>query len=134
MKKIALTGLLIAGVVGLGFGLRSQLVVVPTPVPQINEVRKPVTLMIDFGDFIATRSVEMTSSLTAYSSLLTEDEFTLDTQKYDFGVFVKSINGYESGKDKAWIYFVNGKLGDMAADKYFVKPGDKVEWKYVKPQ
>ena len=41
--------------------------------------------------------------------------------------------GTENTKDLSWIYFVNGKSGEVAADKYELKNGDKVEWKYMKP-
>lgn len=57
----------------------------------------------------------------------------LETKQYDFGVFVESINGFKSASKKSWIYFVNGKSGNIAADKYVLMPGDKVEWKYITP-
>jgi hypothetical protein len=44
-----------------------------------------------------------------------------------------TIGGKTNTKDKVWIYLINGKSGDMAADKYILKPEDKIEWKYLKP-
>ena len=50
------------------------------------------------------------------------------------GVFVKSIDGLEGGTDdKWWQYWVNDKLGEVAADKKMVEPGDKIEWKFEIP-
>ena len=75
--------------------------------------------------------------VTAFSILeeaADKKSLTLDTKKYDFGVFVNSINGEVSSADKAWIYFVNGASGQVAADQYELAPGDKVEWKYVVPE
>lgn len=73
---------------------------------------------------------------TAYSlldKLATERGWTLQAQKYDFGVFVQSIDGSESTADMAWIYFVNGESGNVAADQYQLDRGDIVEWKYIAP-
>jgi len=81
-------------------------------------------------------SKEFNSEQTAYSlleSIASENSLELKTQQYDFGVFIKSIDDFESGADKAWIYFVNGESGQIAADQYKVKPGDNVEWKYITP-
>lgn len=50
-----------------------------------------------------------------------------------YGVFVESIMGIKNGDDgKYWQYYVNDKLGDVAADKKEVKSGDKVEWRFEK--
>ncbi len=47
-----------------------------------------------------------------------------------YGIFVESIGGIKNGTDgKYWQYYINGALGDVAADKKEVKAGDKVEWK-----
>ncbi len=99
---------------------------------QVEQVDR-VELTVDFGDGkISTKSAEFGEELSVYTLLTKQDEFQLETKQYDFGVFVKSIDGYESTAFKAWVYFVNGKSGDIAADKYALKVGDKVEWKYLK--
>ncbi len=47
-----------------------------------------------------------------------------------YGIFVESIGGIKNGTDgKYWQYYINGTLGDVAADKKEVKAGDKVEWR-----
>lgn len=57
----------------------------------------------------------------------------LKTKQFDFGIFVESIGDKKSTKEFAWLYFVNGKAGTVAADKYELHDGDHVEWKYIKP-
>lgn len=52
---------------------------------------------------------------------------------YSFGVFIESIGGVKNGDDgKYWQYYVNDKLGEVAADKQELKAGDKVEWRFEK--
>ncbi|MBU0570110.1 DUF4430 domain-containing protein, partial [Patescibacteria group bacterium] len=62
-----------------------------------------------------------------------EEGVELESQQYDFGVFVKSIAGYEGSAETAWIFFVNGESGQVSADQYELKNGDVVEWKYLEP-
>ncbi len=46
---------------------------------------------------------------------------------------MESIAGVPNGKDgKYWQYYVNDKLGEVAADKKEVKAGDRVEWRFEK--
>lgn len=63
-----------------------------------------------------------------------ESKFDLKyNNNYSFGVFIESIAGIKNGDDgKYWQYYVNDKLGEVAADKKEVKSGDKVEWRFEK--
>lgn len=109
----------------------------PQEVQETSEIVSQVEVSIDFGNGNVTKeTMDLKSGQTVFDLLLllTEREnLKIDSQKYDFGVFVKEINGFKSDSEKAWIYFVNGASGDIAADKYGVKSGDKVEWKYITP-
>jgi len=50
------------------------------------------------------------------------------------GVFIESINGVKNGTDgRYWQYWVNDKLGEVAADKKEIKGGDKIEWRFEVP-
>ncbi len=95
------------------------------------------TVILDYGDGkIVTGKVVISEPTTAFSALTKladEKGIELKTKQYDFGVFVESIDGYESGSEKAWIYFVNGEAGTIASDKKEVVGKDTVEWKYVTP-
>jgi len=76
-------------------------------------------------------------TLTAYSMLEKasgSENFELETQQYDFGIYIKSIGGFESTTERSWIYFVNGESGSVASDQHVLKPGDVVEWRYIKPE
>ena len=58
----------------------------------------------------------------------------INNTQHDFGILVESINGFKNGKDnKYWQYWVNGKIGDVSADRKIIKPTDKVEWKFEVP-
>jgi hypothetical protein len=50
---------------------------------------------------------------------------------YEYGVFIESIKGVRNGDDgKYWQYYINGILGDVAADKKILKDEDLVEWRF----
>jgi len=118
---------LVLAVVGFG-GYKlsrrsSQLTLTPAPIVDVSSY----TLVYD-----GTKQDE-----TAFSILkadLDVKNILYTTKTYDFGIFVESIDGKISGTDMAWIYYVNDKSGDIASDKYTLKAGDVVEWKYEKPQ
>lgn len=72
--------------------------------------------------------------MTAFDLLkrASEDEkFILKTNSYDIGIFVETIGEIENGQDgKYWMYYVNNQMPSVAADKYEIKPRDKVEFKF----
>jgi hypothetical protein len=108
----------------------------PLPETQSNQENKQVSLTLDYGENKKSYVHQFSENETAFSILKDTAEtnnIPLETEQYDFGVFVKSINGYENSTSKAWIYFVNGQSGQVAADKHTLKPGDIVEWKYTTP-
>ncbi len=47
------------------------------------------------------------------------------------GAYVVAINNIKASvqKKQYWAFFVNGKLSEVGAGSYFIKPGDKIEWK-----
>ena len=110
----------------------------PTPLEVHEKEEQGVTLVVDFGDGNVHRfSKDWDTGDTVYSLLEEYAEnrgVEFSKTQYDFGVFVESIDGKESTQDTAWIYFVNGASGDVAADKYELGSGDQVEWKHIKPE
>jgi len=101
---------------------------------QQSSVIPTVTLTIDEGTKIATYSGVIAK--TAYDALTQtagQHNIQVLTKKYDFGILVQSIDGKENTTALSWIYFVNGKSGDVGADAYILHPGDMVEWKYIHP-
>lgn len=93
------------------------------------------TVVIDFGDGkISTYSgIIGKTAFDVLTDVAVTNEITMDVKKYDFGMLLNSLGGKENSKDMAWIYFVNGKSPEVGADKYNLKDGDVVEWKYTKP-
>lgn len=112
---------------------------VTAPEPPENEIQmeQKATVSVDFSDeSVISNEFEISNETTAYSLLqkIAESmDLELETTQYDFGVFVKAINGRESTAEMSWIYFVNGNSGDVAADQKQINAGDTVEWKYLAP-
>ncbi|MBI4999280.1 DUF4430 domain-containing protein [Candidatus Gottesmanbacteria bacterium] len=100
----------------------------------VEPAKQQVTLVLDFGQ--GAKKEEKVGAVTAFEALRAaarEQNLELKTKQYDFGIFVESIGGVENSKERAWIYFVNDKAGEVASDKYTLKAGDVVEWKYTVP-
>jgi hypothetical protein len=105
------------------------------PQPSVKEPDKTgITLIIDDGGSIATYSgIQADNAFAALTEAGKTGNILIRSKQYDFGVFVESVAGKENSKDYAWIYFVNGTSGDVAADRMKINAGDMVEWKYTKP-
>lgn len=114
--------------------VKTKIVVTSTPSATIFAEAKS-TLVLDFGDGkVATYSNVLAKN--AYEALViatAENDISLNSKEYDFGILVESIGDKKNTKDLAWIYYVNGKSAEVGADKYELKDGDVVEWKYIKP-
>lgn len=98
------------------------------PTQQIQE--KKVDFVIDFGSG-APATYSGVLALTAYD-VLKNSPYEVVVKQYDFGIMVTSIKGMENTKERAWMYSVNGKHGETAADKYVLHEGDRIEWKFTK--
>lgn len=92
------------------------------------------TISVDFGGgSVINGRLEAATAYDALQKVALQNNIKVDAKQYDFGVLVNSIGDKANTKDLAWIYYVNGKSPEVGADKYELKEGDKVEWKYVKP-
>lgn len=103
------------------------------------EVQQKIDMKIVFGqdDEVNISYFPWKDELTVFDLLTKVSEkngIPIESKQYDFGIFVESIGGYKNTNEKAWIYFVNGKSGQVSADKQQVSPGDLIEWKYIKPE
>jgi len=94
-----------------------------------------VTLLINFsnGDIWNYNLSMSQENATVFNALLMaakEGGWSVDYRyygEYD-SYFINSIAG-EGGNGKYWIYYVNGKMGEVGADKKMLHGGDVVEWK-----
>lgn len=138
MKKAA-NGIIVALIVilaGIGIVLfQKQSIKSPQQSPPIENIAVPVIELTIFdGEKTATySSIVAQTPYEALTKIASQEQIPVQTKQYDFGVFVEAIAGIENTKDKTWIYFVNGKSGEVASDKYVLKQNDTVEWKYTTP-
>jgi hypothetical protein len=100
---------------------------VPTPVIATEKIK------IDFGN---NQKVEgEIAAQTAYEALekfAKEKNIEIVVKQYKYGKIVTKIKDKENSNGNAWIYSVNEKTGQIAADRFNVYPGDKIEWKFTK--
>ncbi len=77
---------------------------------------------------------EFETGMTVFSLLKEKAEgsgLLLETKFYDIGVMIEAIGGKENGQEgKYWLYYINGEMPMVSADKQELKPGDKVEFKF----
>ncbi len=124
MKKMTRILILIIIVGMLGFGLWQ--------VRQTSPV-KSTSIVTAIINSISYSDVQATTPYDALVVIAKKNNLVLQTKQYDFGVFVEGIGDKKNTQAKAWIYYVNGKSGEVSADKYELKQGDSVEWKYTTP-
>lgn len=83
-----------------------------------------------------TFKVKLEEGMTAFDLLQKKTQelnINLKTQNYDLGVFIEAIGDKENGTDgQYWLYYVNGEMPQVAADKQIIKTGDNVEFKFEK--
>jgi hypothetical protein len=101
---------------------------------QGTNIRSLVEVSVENGQTVLTeKNVNASTAFDALVAIANKQHLEVKTKKYDFGIFVEQIGLLPNTKEKAWIYFLNGKSGTAAADKQTVKTGDVVEWKYITP-
>lgn len=107
-------------------------------IPQENIKKETVLLVIDNSEGTPKAfTAEFNEGITAFDLLKNKAEelnIPLKTKTYDIGILVEAIGDKENGEDgKYWLYYVNGEMPMVAADKKEIKPGDKVEFKFETP-
>jgi len=101
------------------------------------ETREEIILVINDGQGSPkTFRSSFEEGITAFGLLeekTKESGLVLETETYDIGVLIKEIGDKENGQDgKYWMYYVNGEMPMVAADKKEIKAGDKIEFKFEK--
>lgn len=98
-------------------------------------VSKPIVSMtIDNGNpaELFTASVSASSPYEALTATASQGNRMVTTKQYDFGIFVTGVGTVVTTNDFGWIYYVNNVSGNVAADRYELKSGDQVQWKFEK--
>ena len=110
------------------------------PPASLNEItQNKVLYIINKGNGeINEYQIEISQDSTVFSLLETlsqREKFEVGSTFYkEMGVFVETVDGVKNGTEgKYWQYFVNDKLGEVAADKKTIKEGDKIEWRFEVP-
>lgn len=91
------------------------------------------TVIIDFGN--GQKLTGEATTQNAYQALVKvakDNNLLVKVKEYKYGVMVEKIGDTAGTQNSAWMYSVNGKPGQIAADRYIIYPGDKVEWKFTK--
>jgi hypothetical protein len=65
---------------------------------------------------------------------LLKSSHDVEYTKSDLGVFIISIDNLKTTDGNYWIYYVNDRMGEVAADKFLTENGQKIIWKYEKLQ
>lgn len=122
--------------VGFQFGIRSKLAVRPgVQTANVALSNAEGTVSVDFGDGkIISDKVSAQTAYDALGTLAQNKGIVIEVKEYDFGRIIEKVDEKKNSKEYAWMYFVNGKLGEVAADKYTISTGDKIEWRYTKIQ
>lgn len=96
-------------------------------------VKKTAVVKIDFGEGkIISGEVEAINALDALIKLAKKNALAVTTKEYKFGSMVEKVGTKENNNQNAWLFYVNGKSVQFAADKLAVRANDTIEWKYSK--
>ncbi len=63
---------------------------------------------------------------------LLEVSHRVEKKSSSMGSFVESIDGIKNRRDRFWLYYVNGKMPQVASDRYPTHNNDTVEWRFEK--
>jgi len=58
------------------------------------------------------------------------EHYKVEYTKSEMGVVINSIDGVKNEGGHFWIYSINGKPGEISADKALVSDEDTIEWRY----
>jgi len=100
--------------------------------------KEEVFMVIDTGEGNSSDyKTEFEEGMTVFDLLkkgTSELNLSLKAEAYeDMGIFIEAIGEKENGQDrKYWMYYINDQMPLVAADKYEIKPGDEVEFKFEK--
>lgn len=103
----------------------------------VSPTKTPVTVeqtvSVDFGGGKKiSGNVMAQTAYDALKKISDEKKLAVVFKQYKYGLMVEKIGEAANSGGFSWIYYVNGKAGQIAADRFVVYAGDKVEWRYEK--
>ena len=108
--------------------------------PQTEQkIEQKATLVIDDGTG-KPQSFELqikqdTKAFDLFKEACDKAGLKLDYSESSMGVLINAIGDKVNGQEgKYWLFYVNGEMASVAADKQEVKAGDKIEFKFDKYQ
>lgn len=91
------------------------------------------TVSIDFGEGKKiSGNVMAQTAYDALKKISDEKKLAVGFKQYKYGLMVEKIGETANSSGFSWMYYVNNKAGQIAADRFVVYAGDKVEWRYEK--
>ena len=95
--------------------------------------------MLDFGDGVVRtwNDVELPAKPTLFETMKTLSEsgngFVFKYgQPGQYGIMIEEIGDKKNGDNgKYWLFWVNNRMGEKAADATALASGDVIEWKFV---
>jgi hypothetical protein len=70
-----------------------------------------------------------TSGITVFELLDVYHE--VEYRETSSGILVLSIDSIPNTGTAFWLYFVNDSSGPVASDRYILRGGEKVEWRFI---
>ena len=61
----------------------------------------------------------------------TKAHYQIEYDSSSVGVFVKAVDGVSQTKSAYWLYFVNGKGGQVSCEECIPNAGDTIEWRLM---
>lgn len=143
MKKVNIYILIGIGIIIIGGWMILSNINQPISTKETNQslqenIKNEIVLLIvnDGEETPKIYETKFNEGVTAFALLKNAVEklnIALKTKNYDFGILVEAIGNKENGQGgKYWLYYVNGQMPMVSADKNVLKPGDKVEFKFEK--
>lgn len=140
-KTAAIAAIVVVGIasflLGWSLGPKAAPAAPAVNLPVENQA-KTVSLMVDFGDgavktFVDVAYAENETLFDVTKRALEESGVTFQYQPPGpYGILVDQIGDKKGGTDgKYWLWWENGRMGQVASDAFSLRPGDVVEWKFI---
>ncbi|MFB6208114.1 MAG: DUF4430 domain-containing protein [Candidatus Nanohaloarchaea archaeon] len=116
--------------VALGVGLLAVLLLamqIQSPVQGGEQIS--VSLKVDFGERVETRSLTLSNNTTAFEAV--NGSFDVDYTEYDMGYFITSIGNVSMDSNHSWLYFVNSEPAKKAVNRYLLEDRDNLTFRYL---